>query len=332
MTTPHYRLDVAVPGRDINEQRELASLAEARGFRGGWVSEVNGSDAVTQAAAIGTATTSARVGTAIVPIQTRDPLLMAQTAHSLAELTDGRFVLGLGTSTKVIVEDWHGRPWGKPVSGMREYVGLVRRLLAGERVTTESAFPIRRASLGVRSPRQVPIHLAALNDSMLRLAGEVGDGAILNFVSPAQVRRSVGIMKDARAAAGVSAPFEVSIYFRATVTKNPEETLPRYQQELLTYVLAPVYQTFFAQDGYEGLCKTTAELWGRGERETALKGIPMRFIAERCLVGTPDHIAGQLRAYADAGMDTALIMPVPIPGTDYLESCQAMIEALAPGR
>lgn len=235
-------------------------------------------------------------------------------------------------SSKVIVEDWHGRPWGKPVSGMREYVGLVRRLLAGERVTAEGPYPMRRANLGVRSPRQVPIHLAALNDSMLRLAGEMGDGAILNFVSPAQVKRSVKIMKDARAAAGVTSPFEVSIYFRATVTENPEEALPRYQQELLTYVLAPLYQTFFAQDGYEELCKSTAELWGRGEREAALSGIPLSFIGERALVGTPEHIAGQLGTYAEAGMDTALIMPVPIPGTDYLESCQAMIEALAPLR
>lgn len=191
---------------------------------------------------------------------------------------------------------------------------------------------MRRANLGVRIPRQVPIHLAALNDSMLRLAGEMGDGAALNFVSPAQVKRSVKIMKDARAAAEVTTPFEVSIYFRATVTSEPELALPSHQQELLTYVLAPVYQKFFAQDGYEALCAGTARLWVAGERETALKGIPMRFIGERCLVGTPEHIARQLGAYAEAGMDTALIMPVPIPGTDYLESCQAMIEALGSGR
>jgi alkanesulfonate monooxygenase SsuD/methylene tetrahydromethanopterin reductase-like flavin-dependent oxidoreductase (luciferase family) len=204
-------------------------------------------------------------------------------------------------------------------------------LLAGERVNAEGPYPMRRASLAVRNPRPAPpIHLAALNDAMLRLAGEVGEGGILNFISPSQTRRSVQIMKEARAAAGVNDPFEVSIYFRATVTDNPALALARYQQELLTYLLSPVYQTFFAQDGWGQLCQTTAELWAKGEREAALTGIPLDFITQRVLIGTPASIHGHLAAYAEAGMDTAFIMPVPIPGTDYAASCREMIEALAP--
>lgn len=325
-----YRVELAVPGRGLAEQRQFAALAESRGLTGSWLSEVNGGDAVTQAAAVGIATSSARVGTAIVPIQTRDPLLMAMTAHSLAELTDGRFVLGLGTSTKVIVEDWHGRPWGKPVSGMREYVGLLRRLLAGERVTADGPYPMRRANLGVRNPRAVPIHLAALNDRMLRLAAEIADGVILNFVSTRQVKRAVELTREARRAAGIEAPFEVSVFFRCTVTGEPQQALPRYQQELLTYLLAPVYQTFFARDGWADLCQSTIERWGKGEREAALAAVPMEFIAERALIGTRSSIHAQLDAYAGAGMDNAIVLPVPIPGSDYAESCTGIIEALAP--
>lgn len=327
-----YRVELAVPGRGVLEQQHFARLAESRGLTGGWLSEVNGGDAVTQAAAVGMATSTARVGTAIVPIQTRDPLLMAMTAHSLSELTDGRFVLGLGTSTKVIVEDWHGRPWGKPLSGMREYVELLRKLMAGERVSAEAPFPMKRASLAVRNPRSAPIHLAALNDGMLRLAGEVADGAILNFVSTRQVKRSVEIMREARKAAGIDAPFEVSVFFRCTVTDSREAALPRYQQELLTYLLAPVYQTFFAQDGWGELSDTTNKRWASGEREAALTGVPMEFIAERALVGTAESIHARLDAYGEAGMDNAIILPVPIPGTDYAESCTGIIEALSPAR
>ena len=136
-----YRLELAVSGRDLLQQAALIAHAERRGLTGAWVSEVNGADAVTQAASAVAVTTTMRVGTAIIPIQTRDPLLAAMTAQSLADLSGGRFVLGLGTSTSVIVEDWHGRPWGKPLAGTREYVSLVRQLLAGERVTAEGAFP-----------------------------------------------------------------------------------------------------------------------------------------------------------------------------------------------
>jgi hypothetical protein len=170
-------MDLAVSGRDLARQGELVAFAEAHGFSGAWVSEVNGADAISQATAIVGATKQMRVGTAIIPIQTRDPLLMAMTAYSLAELSGDRFVLGLGTSTKVIVEDWHGRAWGKPLSGTREYVGLVRELLQGEKVSASGAFPMRRASLAARGQHSVPIFLAAV---------------ILNFVSTRQVERSVG--------------------------------------------------------------------------------------------------------------------------------------------
>ncbi len=327
-----YRIELAVPGRNIREQQHFARLAESHGLTGGWLSEVNGGDAVTQAAAVGMATTSARVGTAIIPIQTRDPLLMVMTAHSLADLTGGRFVLGLGTSTKVIVEDWHGRPWGKPLSGVRAYVELLRKLMAGERVSAQGPYPMKRASLAVRSPNAVPIHLAALNDGMLRLAGEAADGAILNFVSTRQVRRSVEIMHAARKAAGIDTPFEVSVFFRCTVTDDPAAALPRYQQELLTYLLAPVYQAFFARDGYADLVEVTNERWSDGQREAALNGVPMEFIAERALIGTAESIHARLEAYGEAGMNNAIVLPVPIPGTDYGEACTTIIEALAPSR
>src|SRR5690242_294528 len=158
---------------------------------GAWVSEVNGADAITQVASAISATASARVGTAIIPIQTRDPLLMAMTAQSLSDLSGGRFILGLGTSTSVIVHDWHGREWGKPLAGTREFVSLVRRLLAGERVTAEGPFAMNRSSLARKSQAPIPIYLGGLNDGMLKLVAQIGDGVILNFVSTRQVKHSV---------------------------------------------------------------------------------------------------------------------------------------------
>ena len=325
------RLDLAVPGKSIAEQCELARLAESRGFGGAWVSEVSGSDAVTQAAAIGAALESARVGTAIVPIQTRDPLLMAMTAHSLQSHLDGRFVLGLGTSTRVIIEDWHSRPWGSPISGMRDYVSLVRSFLGGERVTFEgSGWKYSRASLSSSNPRQVPIYLAALNERMLRLAGEVADGVILNFGSVDYVRWAMDVLRSARAESGRDGPFEVALFLRASVTPDPELVLRRYQQEFLTYLLSPVYQVMFSREGQGDLCNSTAELWAQGERAAALESIPLDFCRDRALIGTREEIHARLDDYFQAGIDTILLLPVPNPSDDYREACVEVIEALAP--
>ncbi|MGE3076130.1 MAG: LLM class F420-dependent oxidoreductase [Dehalococcoidia bacterium] len=327
MTT--YRLELAVSGRDLPRQAELIAHAEGRGLTGVWMSEVNGADAITQAASAATATRSMRVGTAIIPTQTRDPLLMAMTAQALSELSGGRFVLGLGTSTSVIVHDWHGRDWGKPLAGTREYVSLLRRLLAGERVSAEGPFPMKRASLARRGQYAVPIYLAALNDGMLRLAAEIADGVILNFVSTRQVKRAVDLIRTFRTARNLAEPFEIAVFFRATVTNDIAVVLPRYQQEMLTYLMSPVYQKFFSADGWANLCESTQRLWVDGERERALAEIPAAFIQERALVGTAATIKHQLDLYAEAGMDTAFILPVPVPGEEYFAASAAILDSLA---
>jgi probable F420-dependent oxidoreductase len=325
------RLDFAVSGKSLAEHCELARYAESQGFGGSWVSEVSGLDAVTQASAVGASIETGRIGTAIVPIQTRDPLLMAMTAHTLAGYLDGRFVLGLGTSTRVIIEDWHSRPWGLPVSGMREYIELVRRFLAGERVTFEGrGLHYSRAALASPRPRQVPIYLAALNERMLRLAGEAADGVILNFSSVGYVNWAIGILRDARAAAGRNGPFEISLFLRATVTPDPASVLRRYQQEFLTYLLSPVYQVMFSREGQGALCSATAEMWASGDRANALNSIPLEFIRERALVGTRSEIHARMDDYFAAGVDTILLMPVPNPEHDHHQACLEMLDALSP--
>lgn len=323
------RIDLALGGRSIAEVRALAAFAESRGLEGAWISEVNGMDMVSQAAAAGLATSRIRIGTAIVPFQTRDPLLMAMTAASLADLTDGRFVLGLGTSTRVIIEDWHGRPWDRPLAATREFVDLYRRLLAGERVSANAgSYRLNRSSVSIRDPRPVPLYLAALNERMLRLAGEIADGVILNFVSPAAARSAAAIAREAHRAAGRTGDFEVMVYFRSSVNVEDAQVRVRYQQELLTYLLSPVYQQMFGREGYGALCEETVRRWARGARDEALASIPMTFLKERTLIGTPDELHARLRLYFEAGVDTALVLPVPVPGSDYLSSCMRMLSEI----
>lgn len=330
-SNPGLRLDLASPGRNVRENIELATLAEREGWRGFWAAEATGGDAVATAAAVAARLESSRVGTAILPMQTRNPLLLAMAATSVGQIAPGGFVLGLGTSTPLIIEDWHATPWGSsPLALTRECVDLVRRFLAGERVTTDSGrWRYRRAQLASRPVGDTPVYLAALNDRMLELAGEIADGVILNFVTLADVahakqRVAAGAARVGRDLAG----FEFMVFFRATVTDDYEEVRERYQRELFTYVMAPVYQRMFAREGYGDACQEIQALWRGGERQRALDSIPPALIRERTLVGTASDIRGRLKAYSDAGVDAAITFPVAIPDSDYLADCTRIIEEL----
>ena len=331
------RLDLASPGRSVGESAELAAAAERVGWRGVWAAEVNGIDAVTACTSAAARLSAARVGTAIVPMQTRDPLLLAMTAATLDDAAPGGFVLGLGVSTRLIVEDWHAAPWGaSPLQLTRECVALVRRFLAGERVTTEPDTPARwryrRAQLARAPSRPVPIYLAALNDRMLELAGEIADGAILNFVTVADVAHAKARIAAGAARAGRSLDdFELMVFFRATVVADFAAAEARYRRELLTYMMAPVYQRMFARGGFGDACAEVERLWRDRQREAALAAIPEALMRERALVGPAEATRERLAEYAAAGASTALVVPLATGGDDedYREACLHTIRQLA---
>ena len=329
------RLDLASPGRSVAESAEFAAAAEQLGWRGVWAAEVNGIDAVTACASAAARLSTARVGTAIVPMQTRDPLLLAMTAAALDDAAPGGFVLGLGVSTRLLVEDWHAAPWGaSPLQLTQECVALVRRFLAGERVTTDAPgrWRYRRAQLARAPSRPVPIYLAALNDRMLELAGEIADGAILNFVTVADVAHAKARIAAGAARAGRSLEnFELMVFFRATVVGDFAAAEARYRRELLTYMMAPVYQRMFARGGFGDACAEVERLWRDRQREAALAAIPEALMRERALVGPAEATRERLAAYAAAGASTALVVPLAAGGADedYREDCSRTIRLLA---
>ena len=333
MTKP--RIDMAAAGRTLPENIDLALSARDAGWGGLWAAEVNALEAASLLGAAGSQLRQGRLGTAIVPMQTRDPLLLAMMAASLHQLAPEGFVLGLGTSTPIIVEDWHATPWGdSPLGLTRECVEIARQLLDGERVTTESGrWRYRRAQLARPPERRVPIYLAALNDRMLELAGEIADGVILNFVTTADVRHAHERLRVGAARVGRSLDdFEVVVFFRATETERYGEVQDRYRSELFTYAMAPVYRRMFARAGFEEACLEVARLWGNRQRQEALEAVPEALIRERTLIGTNEEMQARLADYAAAGVDTALVTPVAAPGRDeYIADCRRTVKALMKG-
>ena len=157
-------------GDTVRDHVEQAQEGERHGFSGGWVTEVNEPDAITVLAAAAANTERFGLGTGIVPIGLRDPYLAAMSFWSLQDLSGGRVTAGFGVSTPVIVSNWHGLPWDRPVARMREYVDVFRRLTSGERLRHEGLYQTRAPAMEAAEPA-IPVYIGALGEKMLELAG-----------------------------------------------------------------------------------------------------------------------------------------------------------------
>ena len=185
-----HGVTVPIAGVPLSEHRELYEELESLGYTDIWSSEANMHDAFTPLALAAAWAPSLRLGTAIVPVYTRGPATLAQSVAALCDAAPGRFVLGIGASSPAIVQDWNAIPYEKPYARVRDTLRFLRAALTGEKVTAEyETFSVR--GLRLEAPPKIPpsILVAALRPGMLRLAGEEGDGAILNWLSADDVAR-----------------------------------------------------------------------------------------------------------------------------------------------
>ncbi|MGH2881978.1 MAG: LLM class flavin-dependent oxidoreductase, partial [Solirubrobacteraceae bacterium] len=161
-------------GRSLDQALARVKLAESLGYDSVFVTHIAGRESLTVVTAYALATARIRVGTGVVPIYTRSPATMAQTAATIDELSGGRLALGLGVSHRAIVENWHGQTLDHPVAEMREYVAIIRAILRGEQPPSGEKWHTAFALAGLDPRPKLPIFIAALSPAMLRLAGEVG--------------------------------------------------------------------------------------------------------------------------------------------------------------
>jgi alkanesulfonate monooxygenase SsuD/methylene tetrahydromethanopterin reductase-like flavin-dependent oxidoreductase (luciferase family) len=171
-------------GRSLADAIERVKLAESLGYESVYVTHIAGRESLTVITAYALATSKIRVGTGVVPIYTRTPATMAQTAATIDELSGGRLTLGIGVSHRPVVEGWHGQSIERPVAEMREYASIVRAILCAEDPPAGEKWRTGFHLLGVEPCPSLPIYIAALSPAMLRLAGEIADGVILWLCYP----------------------------------------------------------------------------------------------------------------------------------------------------
>jgi len=335
MPEKRWSLSVPMDGFTLAELADVAREAERLGYTDAWSFEVDGVDCFAPLAVVGLATRM-RVGTAIANVFTRGPATLALSAAGLAEIAPGRFCLGIGAGSEPIVEAWNGGRFARPATRVRETAAFLRRAFAGERVVFRGeTFSVDGFRLSRPLAAPVPIHVAALRPGMLRVAGEVADGAILNWLAAEDVPKSVAVAREAAARAGRD-PRALEFTARLMVNVDPPGPASDavVRRQITAYLNVPVYRAFHEWLGRSEALGPMWRAWEQGDRKTAVAAVPERVMDDLILRGSMDEIRAHVRRYLDAGIDTAFLQlqtSEPDPAKRRAVLLDAL-RALAPGR
>jgi F420-dependent oxidoreductase-like protein len=302
-------------GRSLQDAIERVRLAESLGYETAYVTHIAGRESLTVVTAYALATSTIRVGTAVVPIYTRTPATMAQTAATIDELSGGRLTLGLGVSHRPVVEGWHGQTIDRPVAEMREYLSIVRAILRGENPPTGAKWHTGFHLVGLDPRPELPIYVAALSPAMLRLAGEVGDGVLLWLCNPAYIRDVVVPEVTAgRERAGKSIDgFDIVPAVPCAVTDDPAGARAGMRRDLLPYFGLPFYRAMIERSGFGAEIEAFDAAAGDVERMQA--AISDDFLEALTAIGDAAAVRAGLERYRQAGATSPGVGP--IPKTDF---------------
>jgi probable F420-dependent oxidoreductase len=312
--------DIALTGlaMPLSEFPALAREAESRGYRTAWVGEASGTEAIVLSTLIATHTRTIKIANGVIPVQTRTPIVYGQAAATLAHLAPGRFALGLGLSSEIIVGQWHGLPFAPSIQQMREAVQIIRRVVSGERVNFEGTFyRLKNFRLAIPAPAPAPrIYLAALGPKMCELAGEVADGVLLNWLPASAVPASVRhVEAGARRAGRNLADIDVAVYIRTCVTDAAAAVRESLARDITGYAIVSVYARFFAECGFAEEVEAVQGAWKAGDRAGAAKAISDRVLDGLGAVGTAEFCRERIDAFARMGA-TPVVVPFAPPGDD----------------
>lgn len=311
-------------GRSLDQALARVKLADSLGYHSAFVTHIAGRESLTVITAYAQATERIRVGTGVVPIYTRTPVTMAQTAATIDELSGGRLSLGLGVSHRAIVEGWHGQTIDHPVREMREYVGIVRAILRGEDPPAGEKWRTGFRLVGLDPRPDIPLFIAALSPAMLRLAGEIGDGVMLWLCNPNYIRDVVvPAVRDGRERAGKTLEgFQILAAVPGALIDDPDQAYAAIRGELMAYFSLPFYRTMLERSGYGA--DIAAFDGARGDVDAARAAISDEFLNALTAVGDESAVRAGMERYVDAGVTLPCLGP--ISKTDF----EATLRAAAP--
>jgi len=312
-------MTVPLPGHLHAQRQKLEELADL-GYTDIWSAEADGMDAFTPLAMAAAWEPRLRLGTAIVPAFTRAPACMAQCAATLADAAPGRFALGLGSSSNVIVERWNGVPFVEPYKKVRDMVRFLKDALSGEKVSKSyDTFEINGFKLNVRPEQPPKILVAALREGMLRLAAREADGTIINWLSADDVKRVASVVNE------TGEEKEIVCRIFVCPSENAEVVRAAGRFAIAAYLNVPVYAAFHEWLGRGPQLQGMWDAWKAGDRKAALAAIPDSVVDELIVHGSPAQCRAQIQRYFDNGVTTSSLAIQPLdPDLNFWDAVRSL--------
>jgi len=310
-------MTVPLPGHLHTHQQKLRELADM-GYDDIWSAESDGADAFTPLAMAAAWEPRLRLGTAIVPAYTRSPGTMAQCVASLADAAPGRFAIGIGSSSNVIVERWNGVPFVDPYKKVRDIVRFLHDALGGEKVSKQyDTFKVDGFRLAIKPEIKPTILVAALREGMLKLGAREADGVIINWLAANDVSKVVKVVNGA--AGGVEKEVVARIF--VCPSENTETVRASARYAIAAYMNVPVYAAFHEWLGRGPQMQGMWDAWKAGDRKAALAAIPDEVVDALVVHGSPSHCRETIQKYFDNGVTTSALAILPLdPALDYWQA------------
>jgi len=302
------------PGADLAPALALARRADSLGYESLWVTHGIGRDALLTLSAYAHVAPHAGLGSGVIPIYPRHPVLLAQEALTLSDISGGRLRLGIGVSHKSVMADALGLDMGRPLEVTREYVAALRSALAGRVQHQGARYRVNWQSGLPRLPAPPPILLGGLGPRMLELAGEIADGVVLWLAAPAYVReQALPAIRRGRAAAGKSLEgFEIVAAVPTALTADRVAAVALFRIELTRYLALPFYRAMLEQSGFAAEIRSY-------DRVPKPESVPDRLVAALGGIGDFRTVSAFVMAYREAGVTLPAIRPIGFPDATHYE-------------
>src|SRR5215210_6884856 len=313
-------------GLTAGQQIELVKEAEAAGFDSVWAAEAYGSDAATVLAWIAAQTEKIKLGSAIFQMPARSPAMTAMTAATLDQISDGRVILGLGSSGPQVAEGWHGQRFPKQLQRTREYVEILRKALARERVEHDGEVytlplpdgPGKALKLMIGPVQErMPIYIAAIGPKNTQLTGEIADGWIPTFFSPEHVGDARKLLEEGAAKSGRSLDsFDIAPMVNVAIDDDLDRARDVMRPILALYIGGMgsrdknFYNALVRRYGFDDAADEVQNLYLDGKKDEAAAALPPELIDMTSICGPRDRVKERIGVYRDAGVGTLMISPM----------------------